>query len=122
MQDQSLLSLDALVSHLEVQVADFNAVTDHFKAGTLNKYYDELKQQAVTDLLLIPARRLAQDLTVGDDVESVQSAVETIASLLSTLVDKSPKEVQQDIMACVQQFPFEDVRQATYLKQHNKLN
>lgn len=122
MQDQSLLLLDALIAHLETQVADFNAVTDHFKAGTLDNYYNDLKQQAVTDLLLILARRLVQDLSVGDDVESVQNTVEPIASLLSTLVDNSPKEVQQDIMSCVQRFPFEDVCQATYLKQHNKLN
>jgi hypothetical protein len=122
MQDQSLLTLDDLVTHLETQVGDFSVVTGHFTAGTLERFYDDLKQQAVTDLLLIPARRLAKDLTVTDDVDTVQHAVEAIASLLSTLVDKTQGEVQQDIMACVHKFPFDDVRQATYLKQHNKLN
>lgn len=122
MPNQSLLTLDDLVTHLETRVGDFSAVTGHFQAGTLDKYYDDLKSQAVTDLLLIPARRLAQDLTVTDDADTVQNAVEKIASLLSTLVDKTPSEVQQDIMTCVHKFPFDDVRQATYLKQHNKLN
>jgi hypothetical protein len=122
MQDQSLLTLDDLVTQLEVQVSNFTTVTDHYTAGTLDKYYDDLKQQAVTDLLLIPARRLAKDLTVTDDVDTVQVAVERIASLLSTLVDKTQGEVQHDIMACVHKFPFDDVRQATYLKQNNKLN
>jgi hypothetical protein len=122
MQDQSLLTLDDLVTYLETQVGDFSVVTGHFTAGTLDRFYDDLKQQAVTDLLLIPARRLAKDLTVTDDVDTVQHAVEAIASLLSTLVDKTQGEVQQDIMACVHKFPFDDVRQATYLKQNNKLN
>jgi hypothetical protein len=122
MQQESLLTLDDLIVQLEARVNDFSSLTTHFQAGTLDALYDNMKRQAVTDLLLIPARRLAQDLTVTDDVDTVQVAVEKIASLLSALVDKTPTEVQQDIMACVHKFPFDDVRQATYLKQHNKLN
>jgi hypothetical protein len=117
-----LLTLDDLVVKVEAQVSDFGSIADRFQAGSLDTYYDTLKQQTVTDLLLIPARRLAQQLEVTDDTDTVQQAVEKIAYLLSTLVDKTSKEVQQDIMSCVQKFPFEDVRQATFLKHNNKLN
>lgn len=117
-----LLTLDDLVGKVEAQVSDFGSMASRFQAGSLDTYYDSLKQQTVTDLLLIPARRLAQNMEVTDDADTVQEAVEKIAYLLSTLVDKTSTEVQRDIMSCVQKFPFEDVRQATFLKHTNKLN
>lgn len=115
-------ALDDLVGQIKQHVTDHDVLLSHFLAGTTTNYYEQLLKQAVEELMMIPARRVLEDLPVMEDADEAHAAIAEIAKTLSSLVDKTPEEVHQEMVARVQKFPFQDVQQSTALRKVNRLN
>lgn len=122
MPQPSFTSIEELMQHVQSQTSDFQRLCDLFKAGTLDQTYDKLKRDTVEQLMLVPMNRLLKGLPLVEDPEVVRTCVEEIAELLAALVDKTTTDVHREMMEVINQFPADDVRQSTVLRQTNMLN
>lgn len=121
-QSQPLLTVAELISHTEQLTKDIDVVYDHYKNGTLDKFYTDMLDQTVETLMLMPMRRQLKNLPMVDEPESISIAVAEIAEMIAVMCGKPSTQVQQDLMTVVHKFPADDVRQSTYLRQNNLLN
>jgi hypothetical protein len=107
------------LDHLLLNVDEFYL---HTSSNSLDQYYQQMIDNIVLDLTIIPVNQALLGLEPIDDVGSVNAGLLEMSGMLARFFNKTSSAVEQDVYNRMNTFPVDDIREARHLKHNNRLN
>lgn len=111
-----------VVEHLRHTFLDTSELRKHQRAGTVETFYTMLVNRVISEIAVVPIYRELKGFEPLDDPQEVTDAFNAIIDVLSLAFGKSHREVYNDLLKMVGDFPIADVRTAMILKNRNALH
>lgn len=119
---QSPTELEDLIVKVQTLTDDVDAYYDHLKSGTLDKFYQQIVETIVVDMMRLPVERTLSGLGPIEDPDDVSRSVTQIAEIISASFNRSKDQVRADIIQAVTACPADDIRSARMLRHNNMLH
>jgi hypothetical protein len=119
---EPITDLITVLDKVERYTLDTATYFDHLHAGTLHLYYVEILNDIITDLVTIPVERTCLGLEPVESPDDVIKGCNEIASMLAVTFNKTDRQVHDEMMTLMNEFPVEDMRTARVKKRKGLLH
>lgn len=117
-----LLDFHEVVDKVNKHYGHPSTMYAHIMNGTVNEYFNDVLDEVVYDLTIMPIARQLNDHAHDDDQESVTAGFRQITETLGFLFNKDDTAIFKEIIRRMNDYPVDDVREVYQLRHKNALH